>query len=342
MAGTNFSDYKNIDEIKNNFNTVVEITDLDHFKQWYLDQKSKKDDFLYRGISHGGRKLYPSSKVQFELYYKNYLQDYKSFLNVINRFSLTKLKLYKDYKRKENLLEYYINKKKCEKTLKIKDNLIYRFFSLQHVGIPTPLIDFSESLDVAIFFAIDGYKKNGNTELSHYIQLNIIKKISNQPLKNIIFEIDSLNPPFNHSIVFNHFKKTTDIINYNYQNKIVYIPNYTSNSYSGGIPYGSIDLKLDSINKNNKIQKGWEIINNTEEPLEELIKGINNTSFYNSDKIEINKVLISANLCDDIINYVFPSKTIRSLKKEYYPLKNKSNMFRRYMKKNKRFGKRRK
>lgn len=77
---------------------------------------------------------------------------------------------------------------KYYKALHIVDTDFTYLSFLQHYGAPTPFLDFTESFNKALFFAVDGLKyddHNPNNELNDFISLYWFEKKEESELKNI-------------------------------------------------------------------------------------------------------------------------------------------------------------
>ncbi len=133
-------------------------------KQGTLDEElgrlvniSKK--LLFRGVNEAKYQLFTSSQREYILNdYKTIGVDYQRFVKGI----LQNLN--------DDALARYNEK------AHIEVNAAWKFAYLQHYGAPTPYLDFTENINIALFFACHNVKLNpSNSYLDNYISLYYTK-----------------------------------------------------------------------------------------------------------------------------------------------------------------------
>lgn len=147
------------------------IDKVEDFDVWYdkIKNKSNTGHYFFRGVSEAKYKLYSSGQREYITKELNKLFPYCDFINKLirttqaNRLMRKKLPL-------KNVTEtdpYYLS-------------------FLQHYGAPTPLIDFSESLDVALFFAIQGVNQYASdNDIDSYFSVYFLSKDEDFSLDSI-------------------------------------------------------------------------------------------------------------------------------------------------------------
>lgn len=170
---------------QNNFayySQFSKIDSVDQFNDWYKfltsyiknkDRIKNTDnrellintDFLFRGMGEAKYKLYNSGQ-RFWIF--NEVEQWwkpKSYLQYINEF----IEKARDKKLFNKIFEYY----KLHATQ--RDFPILSI--LQHYGAPTPLMDFTYDIDVALFFATEKASPSfSNKDIDQYFSIYLINK----------------------------------------------------------------------------------------------------------------------------------------------------------------------
>ncbi len=237
---------------------------LKHIKD--KDQESKSaTSFIYRGMTEAKYKIYTSAQ---RLWLTNEMAQWtgKPYLEFI--YSL--IQTAKDNKLIETVFELY-NYNNKERDFPILS-------LLQHCGVPTPLIDWTYSHDVAFFFGTDGIKKKERpwkSTIDDYFAIYCINKrnYSNEilNLQDSPYKIDSI-PSFQSYIGFGDDQADRS------SNTVFYLSDFEKKGESTGESQGSPKLCIQSdkpltsvYNQNILPQKGMFIFNPyAQKPLEEI------------------------------------------------------------------------
>lgn len=315
----NLETYKSIDEIKELFDTEI-ITNEDNLKN-AIERLSKKECF-YRGVNDGSYKMYASSQRLYDSDFRYLGYSYKDFLNDLNEFSLNDSRL-EEFYNKQNLSNNTIQYGEYTQSINFSENVIWRFTMLQHLGIPSPLIDFSYHINVALFFATyDAELENLTTDkntLSNYIQLNCIER--NKSEKDLASYLDCKITDTNINFcISNEFKikelflEYTNLCSHHFS-EIVHIPYSVSLKNYSPHP-NNFSYDFDFSNPNMKAQNGLLFINNNtiDIPFEE--------NYNQKTKEKLTKFLIHKNLIpfiekEYINNDLFPIKGWLPTKEEF-------------------------
>ena len=133
-------------------------------------QKEESRQFIYRGVTNAKYKIYSSAQRSF---IEKELQNITGFDEMISGSIQKAL----DYQN--GLLRKYLN------GFNIPFDLPVLSF-LQHYGAPTPLIDWTYNIEVAMFFSTDGLRHDAsNTDIDNYFSIYSIDKKRSHELQNI-------------------------------------------------------------------------------------------------------------------------------------------------------------
>lgn len=163
MKYMKLEDYRDFDEKKKFFHHET-IESVEKFDSWLFTFESSEPalglKFIYRGLN--------------EAKYKNYTSSQRDWLT--NEWSKVLNISYVDYVdrllghiRKNSLLYDYFT------SLGIAPNDILYLSFMQHYAMPSPLLDFTRDLRIALFFAIDGLKRQpSSAEIDNYFSIYAI------------------------------------------------------------------------------------------------------------------------------------------------------------------------
>ena len=152
-----------------------EAKDLQYYESMYVDTeedlekcldrlRANEDSLVFRGVNDARFKMYASSQRNWtpksNRVKKVECPDYYDYIESRVR-ATEKLKDVSDYATKEN----------------IQMNDFFLLAIMQHFGVPSPMIDFTHSLNKGLFFATDlipNWKDEGGHELDDYVSLYYI------------------------------------------------------------------------------------------------------------------------------------------------------------------------
>lgn len=157
--------YKNRQEKDKNY-WYSEYIDNEHELGKILSQiKANETDFLYRGVNNAGFKMFSSSQREWlrntQLVQNVGMTDYYCFVSdlITRTAALTEVH---NYMQKEN----------------VSYNEFFILALMQHFGIPSPMLDFSTSMEKSLFFATDGalkgWQDDGSDSLNNYVSLYLL------------------------------------------------------------------------------------------------------------------------------------------------------------------------
>lgn len=140
-------EYANFDEKDQFFNSQL-INSKSEFDLFYADKVGTKNT-IFRGVHEAKYKIFTSS--QREWYTNNYNLQGIKYTDYIQSII--------DNIKSNNILKSYY------KSLNIAQNDLLWLSLLQHFSAPTPLLDFTHKLDIALFFALDNLQKNNSDKI---------------------------------------------------------------------------------------------------------------------------------------------------------------------------------
>lgn len=169
--------YNNLEEKGGAFHQTIisNKTEVDQllipaFKEDFEKEKTKKHDLIYRGVTNAKYKLFSSAQRAF----------IEKELDKITTFdALITGEIQKALEYQNGVLRKYLE------GFNIPFDLPVLSF-LQHYGAPTPLIDWTYNIEIAMFFSTDGLKHDAsNTDIDNYFSIYSIDKGQCFDLQNI-------------------------------------------------------------------------------------------------------------------------------------------------------------
>ena len=137
-------------------NSICDCTQVNTPSEFNLAIKSLSGDFIYRGMREAKWKNYTSGQREWitkKMYIKQ--RSYNSFINKL--LSIIK---------KQKVLCDYLN------SIGVYPNDLYFLSLMQHYGCPTPLLDFTHNLDVALYFAFENMQWTpSSNEIENYVSV---------------------------------------------------------------------------------------------------------------------------------------------------------------------------
>ncbi len=151
-------EYSNLVQ-KESFFETNNVHTYKEFDSIYEDLKMQT--LLYRGIHEARYKIYTSAQREWITNeYSNQGITFTQFIQSI----ITNI-------RQNTILSKYY------KSLNINENDLLYISLLQHYGAPSPLLDFTHSLNIALYFALEGMSiVSSNNDIDNYFSLYIIDR----------------------------------------------------------------------------------------------------------------------------------------------------------------------
>jgi hypothetical protein len=179
-----YTDFKQKSEFFKPSSSIPEnkINDTQMFDKWYKDfsrpynHQTAKFDFFFRGMKEAKYKLFNSAQREWLLHNIDKWGKGESYLDFIKSM----IREAKQQKIFQKVLAY--------NQINYDNEADFPILSiLQHYGAPTPLMDWSYNLDVALYFATEAVNTSAASEdIDGYFSIYVIKKSSQSGnLRNI-------------------------------------------------------------------------------------------------------------------------------------------------------------
>ena len=277
-------EYSNLAEKDEKF-VSAQIVNREELEEFFMFIEGMKDNpsIVFRGQNEAKYKLYNSAQRAWkgeELHGLSFYHSYKDFI----MYQINKVKAFQG-----NILEKFYNS-----FGKVTHDFTYLSF-LQHYGAPTPLLDWTQNCDCALFFATDNIRHNPSEDIDNYFSIYCIdfSQSEIQAFPKLVEDaIDSAhtisqnNPDLKLSI--SEFLSSMHLLEYSQFEGLglFYLPSYLERGTIIEIPQGGEVLKLvyNEHNLNVISQEGLFIFNNDEQkPLEDFFLGKDTWEGVSSD-----------------------------------------------------------
>lgn len=287
-------EYKSLEQKKIWFKEHSTLNSQQQVKEFLSSiEDGNSSSKVFRGIGEAKYKIYSSSQrmwITQEL--ENRFDSYLEFLQ----------KLVSEFKSTNLVIENFFDK------IKVQPEEIPILSYMQHYGAPTPLIDFTKNMNVALFFAIDGLRHNPSVDIDNYFSIYTLNDIeySIQKIKSSYY--DEMSEAIENSSigqyeeVKNAQKKLNEIFNkelLSLENFMKYKPEFISETTIKNIAYYT-ETNLNILN-----QSGLFVINPLAiTPLEEAFlicdRLMTTETSLSKDKREVNLLNITDNMPDEV------------------------------------------
>jgi len=157
-------EYSDFEEKSKRFEKHIVIDSLELLEK-FLNKvpELNKSNKVFRGVGDSKYMIYTSAQrtwITQELKYR--FESFESYLKqIVSSFLSTNPVIAKFFEK-----------------IEIPPKEIPVLSYLQHYGAPTPLIDFSHNLNVALYFAVDGLRHNPGNEIDNYFSVYILDEIN--------------------------------------------------------------------------------------------------------------------------------------------------------------------
>ena len=156
--------YKDQTSKYSSFCRSIYIDDVNALNAELSKIKNVEADFLFRGVSNASYKMYSSSQREWmnrSIVKKLSNEEYYRYI----------IKLIHETAKREEVQNYMLQGK-------VTYNEFFILALMQHFGVPSPMLDFSLSMEKALFFATDGalngWADDGTDNLDNYVSLYLL------------------------------------------------------------------------------------------------------------------------------------------------------------------------
>ena len=155
--------YSDFNEKSQSFSCSKQIDSIEQLNS-FLSRHKHNRKFFFRGVNEAKYKLYTSAQRKWLI--ENVKTNcggtlYSDFVKgLIRRF----------YHLRESLMKRYF---KC---IKLRINALNAMCYMQHYGAPTPMLDFTTDIKIALFFMVLDAKSDNSFDIDGYCSLYTIEK----------------------------------------------------------------------------------------------------------------------------------------------------------------------
>ena len=177
--------YSDFTEKDFNFEGNVLIENIEMMQRFIYQYSNRGERYLFRGVKEAKYKLYTTAQREwlFKGAKLNSKYTYQEFIyNMVTRF----------YQANDKLMQRYF------KSLGLDTNLWNALTYMQHYGAPTPMLDFTTKLNVALFFATIDAEYSPTNSIEDFFSIYILEQNKNDFLDFSLFEDRNIQKNLNY------------------------------------------------------------------------------------------------------------------------------------------------